>query len=612
MIVPGDEICNLCDGYGGVVMKVLVVGSGGREHSLVWKIHQSPKVEKIFCAPGNAGMVNMAECVDLSVTDIDSLVHFALEEKIDLTVVGPESSLTEGIVDRFEAEGLRIFGPTKQAAILEGSKVFTKEFMKKYDIPSAPFKVFSDRDKARKFIKKKGAPLVVKADGLAAGKGVIVAATVDEALEAVDLIMKDEAFGKAGETIVVEKCLKGEEASFIAFTDGHTILPLPTSQDHKAVYEQDKGPNTGGMGAYSPAPVVTSEIAEYVMEKVMYRTIEGMKQEGRPYKGMLYAGLMIDGDEINVLEFNCRFGDPEAQPLLMRLKSDVVDIFERTIDENLAEVEMKIDPRPTVCVVMASKGYPGSYETSKIIKGIGKAEKVESVEVFHAGTALKDGRTVTAGGRVLGVTAVGKTLEKAIKHAYRAVNLIKWDGCYFRQDIGEKALLKRGKDLSLPVVGIVMGSDSDLAIMQAAADFLKKMGIGYEMTVASAHRTPDRAAKWARTARTRGLKMIIAGAGMAAHLAGVLASHTDLPVIGVPIDASPLNGMDALLATVQMPPGIPVATMGIGKSGAQNAAVLATRILALEDEGLAKKLLAFQRQMVEEVEAKARVIEKKN
>jgi len=592
-------------------MKVLVVGSGGREHSLVWKIHQSSKVDKIFCAPGNAGIRKMAECVDISATDIKSLVDFALNNKIDLTVVGPESSLTEGVVDEFEAKGLRIFGPDKKAAILEGSKVFTKEFMQKYNIPSAHFKVFTDRHNAKKYIDKQGAPIVVKADGLAAGKGVIVATTTEEAKDAIDLIMKDQAFGKAGEKVVVEQCLMGEEASFIAFTDGKTILPLPTSQDHKAIYEQDKGPNTGGMGAYSPAPVVTPEIAEYVMEKVMYRTIEGMRKEGRPYKGMLYAGLMIDGKDVKVLEFNCRFGDPEAQPLLMRLKSDVVDIFDKAIDGRLNDADMKIDPRPTVCVVMASKGYPGSYETGKVITGITKGAKVKGVEVFHAGTALKNGKTVSAGGRVLGVTAVGKTLKKAIKKAYSAVDMIHWSGCYFRRDIGAKALRSRTNGKQKPVVGIVMGSDSDLPVMQAASDFLEKMGVGYEMTVASAHRTPERAAKWARTAKSRGLKCIIAGAGMAAHLAGVLASHTELPVIGVPIDASSLRGMDALLATVQMPPGIPVATMGIGKSGAKNGAVLASRILALEDKEVAAKLSDFQRQMVEEVEAKARVIEGK-
>ncbi len=591
-------------------MKVLVIGSGGREHALVWKILQSSRVSKIYCAPGNAGIKRMAECVDLSATDVDGLVSFAKEEKIDLTVVGPELSLTAGIVDVFEAEGLRIFGPSQEGAILEGSKVYTKEFLKKYKIPSAKFKVFKDSKKAKKYIDKHGAPLVVKADGLAAGKGVIVALTTQEAKDAVDLIMKDKAFGEAGNKLIVEECLKGEEASFIAFTDGKTILPLPTSQDHKAVYNGDKGPNTGGMGAYSPAPVVTEKIADYVMKKVMLPTIKGMAKEGRPYKGMLYAGLMIDGDKVNVLEFNCRFGDPEAQPLLMRLKSDVVDIFDAVIDERLDQVDMKIDPRPTVCVVMASGGYPGRYTTGKVIRGLKKASAVRGVVVFHAGTSIKNGRVSSAGGRVLGVTAVAKDLEKAINAAYKAVDQISWTGSFFRTDIGAKALSTRQELDAKPVVGIVMGSDSDLPVMKAAADFLTSMGIPFEMTVASAHRTPERAALFAATAREKGVKLIIAGAGMAAHLAGVLAAHTDLPVIGVPLDASPLNGMDALLATVQMPPGVPVATMGIGKSGAHNAAVLAARILALNDKELAAKVAEYKIAMAKEVEEKAKRIEK--
>ena len=589
-------------------MKILVIGSGGREHALVWKIKQSRKVSKVYCAPGNAGISRIAECVDISATDVDGLLQFALQENIDLTVVGPESSLVEGVVDVFEKKKLKIFGPTRRAAILEGSKVFTKEFLERHHIPSASFKVFKDRKKAKKYIEGCGAPIVVKADGLAAGKGVIVAKTIKEAKKAVDLIMKEKAFGSAGERVVIETCLTGEEASFIAFTDGKTILPLPTSQDHKAIYENDEGPNTGGMGAYSPAPIVTPEIAEYVMNKVMLPTVKGLEAEGRPYKGMLYAGLMIDGDEINVLEFNCRFGDPEAQPLLMRLKSDIIDIFEAAIEGKLNRIDMKIDPRPTVCVVMASGGYPGSYVNGKIIKGVTKAEAVNGVEVFHAGTMRKKGRTVTNGGRVLGITAVGNTLQVAIRKCYQAVDQIEWTNCYFRRDIGGKALMGGTKEEKKPAVGIVMGSDSDLEAMRAAADFLKLMDINFEMTVASAHRTPEKATEYAKTARERGLRIIIAGAGMAAHLAGVLASHTDLPVIGVPLDASPLGGMDALLSTVQMPPGIPVATMGIGKAGAKNGAVLASRILALNDPALASKLVKFRQDMVTEVEQKAKRI----
>lgn len=591
-------------------MKVLVIGSGGREHALVWKIDQSPRVEKIYCAPGNAGIRKLAECVDISATDIKSLVKFALAEKIDLTIVGPESSLVEGIVDSFEQKGLRIFGPNKKSAILEGSKVFCKEFLAKYKIPTAPFKVFRDKNQAKDYIEKQGAPIVVKAEGLAAGKGVIVAQTIKEAKDAVDLIMTEKAFGDAGNKIVIEECLKGEEASFIAFTDGKTVLPLPTSQDHKAIFEGDKGPNTGGMGAYSPAPVVTPEIADYVMKKVMIPTVKGLAKEGRPYKGMLYAGLMIDGKKINVLEFNCRFGDPEAQPLVMRLRSDIIDILDACIDGRLAKIEMKIDPRPTVCVVISSGGYPGSYETGKAIKGLSAASKVAGVEVFHAGTGIKNRRTVTSGGRVLGVTAVGKDLEDAIKKAYTATRRISWTGSYFRSDIGAKALNRSPAPLSKAGVGIVMGSDSDLPVMQAAATFLEGMAVPYEITVASAHRSPQRAIQWVESAPSRGVKVIIAGAGMAAHLAGVLSAHTDLPVIGVPLDASALQGLDALLSTVQMPPGIPVATMGIGKAGAKNAAVLAVRILALSDVNLAKKLVKFRESMAKEVEEKARAIEK--
>jgi len=590
-------------------MKVLVVGSGGREHALVWKIQQSPRVEKIYCAPGNAGIEEMAKCVDISATDIQKLLEFAQAKKIDLTVVGPEASLVEGIVDLFEEHDLRIFGPTRAAAILEGSKVFTKEFLAKYDIPTAEFRVFTSSSKAKAYIDKCGAPIVVKADGLAAGKGVIVAATVEEAKQAVDMIIKEKAFGTAGNTIVVEACLKGEEASFIAFTDGKTVLPLPSSQDHKAVYENDKGPNTGGMGAYSPAPIVTTEIQDYVMEHIMLPTVKGMASEGRPFKGMLYAGLMIDGASINVLEFNCRFGDPEAQPLLMRLQTDIIDIFEAAIDSKLDSIAMKVDPRPTVCVVMAAGGYPGSYPKGTPISGLKKAAKIPGVEVFHAGTARKGGKIVTNGGRVLGITASGDDLQRAIANAYEAVKCIQWDGCYYRRDIGAKAIKRLEKRGTHPLVGILMGSDSDLPVMKAAADFFKEMGISYEMTVASAHRTPEKAMTYARTAQQRGVKILIAGAGMAAHLAGVISSHTDLPVIGVPLDASPLQGMDALLATVQMPPGIPVATMGIGKAGAKNGAVLAARILALEDPKLAARLVGFREKMVREVEEKAKRVE---
>jgi phosphoribosylamine--glycine ligase len=586
-------------------MKVLVVGSGGREHALVWKLSQSERVETIFCAPGNAGISEIATCVAIGATEIRKLADFAREEQVDLTIVGPESPLSEGIVDLFQEEGLPVFGPSKLAAELEGSKVFMKNLLQKYHIPSARFAVFDERRQALAYLEEIGVPCVVKADGLAAGKGVIVAQSLQEAREAVDLIMKEKAFGQAGNRLVIEEFLRGEEASFLAFTDGKTVLPLPSSQDHKAIFEGDRGPNTGGMGAYSPAPIVTEELQRQVMEEIMLPTVEAMAAEGRPYKGILYAGLMIDQGKARVLEFNCRFGDPEAQPLLMRLRTDLVEIIEAVNQDRLAGIRLSIDPRPTVCIVMASGGYPGDYQKGKVIYGLAEAAKKEGVVVFHGGTAKEDGQVVTAGGRVLGVTAIGANLNEAIARAYEAVALISWNDCYYRNDIGRKAL-RRQQDPAL--VGVVMGSDSDLPVMQSCVDFLKKMAIPYELTVASAHRSPARAAQFAETARARGMKVIIAAAGMAAHLAGVLAAHTTLPVIGVPIDSSSLKGLDALLSTVQMPPGVPVATMGIGKAGAKNSAILAAQILALGDGEIAAKLVALKEEMAREVEEKAKKI----
>lgn len=589
-------------------MKILVIGGGGREHALVWKLKQSPSVEKIYCAPGNAGIKTLAECVDIASNDISGLLTFALHEQIDMTIVGPEEPLTLGIVDTFEQNGLRIFGPDSKGAILEGSKVFTKDFLAKYHIPTARYASFTKRGPAKKFVKEIGLPCVVKADGLAAGKGVIIAQSQEEADQAIDLIMKDKAFGKAGNQVVVEEFLRGEEASFIAFTDGTNVLPLPSSQDHKAIFEGDQGPNTGGMGAYSPAPVVTETLTQRVMDEVMLPTVRGMASEGRPYKGMLYAGLMIDGERLNVLEFNCRFGDPECQPLLMRLHNDLVEILNACIDGTLDRIVLDIDPRPTICVVMASEGYPGPYVTGKPISGLSKAAKIPDVQVFHAGTRSKGKQVVNAGGRVLGITAIGDDIKAAIDRAYEGVAAISWPGCYYRRDIGHKALARLQKRPDA-VVGIVMGSDSDLPVMQAAADFLESVGIAFEMTVTSAHRTPEHAATYARTARERGLKIIIAGAGMAAHLAGVMAAHTTVPVIGVPLDASSLNGLDALLSTVQMPPGIPVATMAIGKAGAKNAAVLALRILALGDDSLHDKLIGHAEEMAAQVAEKNRTLQ---
>jgi len=421
-------------------MKVLVVGGGGREHALVWKIAQSPKVIKIYCAPGNAGISEQAMIVPIKANDLNSLLEFALKERIDLTVVGPEDPLTQGIVDLFESKGLFIFGANRKAAEIEGSKAFAKEMMKKYHIPTAFYEIFNNRNEAVKYIRKQGAPIVVKADGLAAGKGVIVCKTVEEAIQSVDKIMVEKIFGEAGNRAVIEEYLVGEEASYIAFTDGKAILPMASSQDHKAIFNGDQGPNTGGMGAYSPAPVVTDEVHEKIIEKILRPIIYGMGEEGRPYKGVLYAGLMIHESHPKVLEFNARFGDPETQPVLMRMKGDIVPILEACMKGTLSQHRIEWDSRPSVCVVMASKGYPGDYEKGKIIGGLKEISQMEGVFVFHSGTAFKDGQMITNGGRVLGVTGLGEDIPIAIKKTYQAVKKISWDGVHYRTDIGQKAL----------------------------------------------------------------------------------------------------------------------------------------------------------------------------
>ena len=424
-------------------MKVLVIGGGGREHALVWKISQSPRVKNIYCAPGNTGIAGQAECVSIKADDIPQLASFAEQNKIDLTLVGPELALTLGIVDEFEKRELRICGPNKSAAVIEGSKIFTKDLMKKYNIPTAAYATFTSADEAKSYLTEKGVPAVIKADGLAAGKGVIPAQTLEKAEEAIDTILTKKAFGSAGDRLVIEDFLTGEEASFIAFTDGKTIIPMPSSQDHKPIYDNDEGPNTGGMGAYSPALVITEELQQRIMDEVMTPAVRGMASEGKKYKGILYAGLMIDQGKINVLEFNARFGDPETQPILMRLKTDLVPILEAIVDERLDQVSIQWDERPTVCVVMASKGYPGSYQKGLDIQGLDKVKGMQDVVAFHAGTALKDGHVVTNGGRVLGVTALGNNIEETIKLAYQATSQIHWDGAYYRTDIGKKALRKR-------------------------------------------------------------------------------------------------------------------------------------------------------------------------
>ncbi|MCG8684951.1 MAG: phosphoribosylamine--glycine ligase [Desulfobacterales bacterium] len=586
-------------------MKILVVGSGGREHTLVWKISQSPMVDKIYCAPGNAGTRTLAENVDINAEDINALAAFAQENQIDLTVVGPEGPLVAGIVDVFQEKGLAAFGPSKAAAQLEGSKVFSKNLMQKYGIACAQGESFTEPEKAKAYAKTLGAPCVVKADGLAAGKGVIVCTTLEEANEAIDSMLNDNAFGDAGALVVVEECLQGEEASFIALTDGKTVLPLPESQDHKRIFDNDEGPNTGGMGAYSPAPVLDYYLKSKAMKEVMIPAVEGMAKEGTPFKGVLYAGLMIDGDKIKVLEFNTRLGDPETQPILSRLQSDLVPLMQACCDETLHNQKIKIDPRAAMCVVISAGGYPGSYESGHEITGLEEANAVKDTVVFHAGTGMDGDKVVATGGRVLGVTALGDTVEQAIKTAYEACSKINFKDCFMRKDIGAKAMKRMDTP---PQVGVIMGSDSDLPVMEKALAMLKKFDIPYYVTVASAHRTPERASKLATEAREKGIKVLICGAGHAAHLAGVIAAHTTLPVLGVPIDSSALQGLDALLATVQMPPGIPVSTMAIGKSGAHNAGITAAQIIGVTDPEVAEKLAAFKKEMADKVAEKAEAL----
>lgn len=421
-------------------MRVLIVGSGGREHCLAWKIAQSKLVDKIYCAPGNGGTSLVAQNIDIAAVDIEGLVEFASSENIDLTVVGPEAPLVGGVVDRFTEAGLKVFGPTVELARLEGSKIFSKEVMKKYGVPTADFKVFASYDEAKKYIKEKGAPLVVKADGLAAGKGVFVCSSIEEAFGAIDAVMVEKKFGSAGDKVIVEDFLEGEELSVLIFTDGKTVIPLASSQDHKRAYDDDKGPNTGGMGAYSPAPVVDKQEFNSIIDIVFKPLIKGLSQEGKPYKGMLYGGLMIKNSKPYVLEFNVRFGDPETQAILPKLKSDLVEVMVKTVEGKLDEVVLEWDERVCLCVVLASGGYPGKYEKGKVIKGLEKLKDLEDVFVFHAGTK-KGKQFLTSGGRVLNVSALGDTIKSAKDKAYKAIADIEFENMHYRKDIGDKALI---------------------------------------------------------------------------------------------------------------------------------------------------------------------------
>ena len=419
-------------------MKVLVVGGGGREHTICWKLGQSPKVDKLYCAPGNGGIASIAECVPIKATDIEAIADFAEKEKIDLTVVAPDDPLVMGLVDILESRGLRAFGPRANAAIIEGSKVFSKELMKKYGIPTAGYEVFDDPAKAVEYLSSGSFPAVIKAEGLALGKGVIIAQSFDEAEAAIHEMMENNKFGDAGKRVVIEEFLSGPEISVLAFTDGKTMRPMVSAQDHKRAYDNDQGLNTGGMGTFSPSRIYDEKMAEECMNNIFLPTMNAMNAEGRTFKGVLYFGLMSTKDGVKVIEYNCRFGDPETQVVLPRLEGDLLEIFEAIIDERLAEVDFGWSNTGCVCVVAASGGYPEKYESGKEITGIADAESMENVTVFHAGTKAEDGRIYTAGGRVLGITALADSLDSAIELAYKAVDKVHFDKMHFRRDIGIK------------------------------------------------------------------------------------------------------------------------------------------------------------------------------
>ena len=421
-------------------MKVLVIGGGGREHTLVWKITQSPKVSRVYCAPGNAGISRLAQCVNIDADSIEKLVGFAKKEKIDLTVVGPELPLSRGIVNEFNQQGLRIFGPTKEATEIESSKVFSKYLMKKYNIPTANYEVFQNSQKALAYIQQQTFPLVIKADGLAAGKGVFIIKNLLEARDALNALMEEKKFGEAGRQVIIEKFLEGEEVSILAFCDGKTVIPMVSSQDHKKIFDNDLGPNTGGMGAYSPVPFYPDEFKKRVLEEILKPTVKGLQNEGKEYKGVLYAGLILTKEGPKVLEFNARFGDPETQVILPRLKTDLIDILNAVINSTLHKINIEWEENAAVCVVVASGGYPEKYQKGKVINGLEKLEKMKNMIAFHAGTKFQEGRVVTSGGRVLGITAWDETISKAKEKAYKAVKEIYFEDMYYRKDIALKVI----------------------------------------------------------------------------------------------------------------------------------------------------------------------------
>ncbi|MBU3917285.1 phosphoribosylamine--glycine ligase, partial [bacterium] len=539
-------------------MNILIVGAGGREHALAWKCGQSAKTSTLHVTPGNGGIEKLATCWHL--TDHVKIIERAKSEKIDLAIIGQEDYLVDGLTEKLEVLGIKVFGPSKMAARLEGSKVFAKEFMKRHAVPSADFQVFKDINYAKSYLQTITPPFVIKASGLAAGKGVLICENIETARKGLDEIMRKKVFGDAGDEVVIEEFMDGEEASWFVFTDGKNYISAPSLQDHKRQLELDEGLNTGGMGCYAPAPVVTKEVEAIVTRDIVEPTLQGMAADGNPYKGILYIGLMIKDGKPRVVEYNIRFGDPECQPLMMLLDSDLVELTSAIAEERLNQIDVKWKNKAAATVILASGGYPQSYEKGFTIQGLEEIKESDELMVFHAGTKKDQNRFTTSGGRVLGVTCIGDNLQNALNNAYETIKSISWPGMQFRRDIGIKGLKRicstgKGKIQ----IGIILGSASDMRIADKVTGILDLFNVSYALTVSSAHRTPVRTRDFIHAAERDGAEVLIAIAGMAAHLPGVVASETLLPVIGVPVNASAFNGQDALLSIVQMPPGIPVA-----------------------------------------------------
>ncbi len=580
-------------------MRILIVGSGGREHAIAWKIVQSPLVEKVYVAPGNDGIKRHAETVPLSTHD--EILQFVSQQNIDLTFIGQEIYLVEGLVDKLESSGHKAVGPSAKAAALEGSKSFAKDFMHNHAIPTSAYGTFQTSEAAIDYLHTLQPPYVIKASGLAAGKGVVISQTLEEAIQAVQQMLSGEAFGNAGETVVIEEFLKGEEASYFVLTDGINFIPFPSCQDHKRIGELDTGLNTGGMGAYSPAPIVTLEVEEKIIERIVKPTIQGMATEGYPYKGVIYIGLMIHEGEPKVIEYNCRFGDPECQPLMMRLKSDLLPLLLSIADQTLAHQTPKWHTAAAACVMLASQGYPASYHKGKIISGLPTPdEEHSSCVIFHSGTKLNGSVYQTNGGRVLGVTTLGDNLESALQAAYRVIGQIFWDGMTFRRDIGLKGLKYYRDNRPELSVGLVIESKKDLEIVHQITHILEQFNIGYRVAITSVYHSTERIRKFLRVSEDMGIEIFIVIGGVATNLSRIVASGTIKPVIGVPV-ASETTGFDPFLSILQKPSEVSVAMTT--PNSAVDAAFLATQILALRYSDLRAHLHLHKLKMEHQVAA---------